>query len=94
MCIYIHTYIYVYIYTYIYIYIYVYIYTYIGEGNGNPLQYFCLENPINSVERQKDMTLEEEPLRSEGIQYATGEKQRAMTNNCRQHEVAGIKFQK
>ena len=45
-----------------------------GEGNGNPFQYSCLENPINSAERQKDMTVEEEPLRSEGVLYATGEK--------------------
>ena len=29
-----------------------------GEGNGKPLQYFCLENPINSMKRQKDRTLE------------------------------------
>ena len=29
-----------------------------GEGNGKPLQYSCLENPMNSIKRQKDMTLE------------------------------------
>ena len=27
-----------------------------GEGNGKPLQYSCLENPMNSVKRQKDRT--------------------------------------
>ena len=27
-----------------------------GEGNGKPLQYSCLENPINSMKRQKDIT--------------------------------------
>ena len=26
-----------------------------GEGNGKPLQYSCLENPMNSMKRQKDM---------------------------------------
>ena len=28
-----------------------------GEGNGKPLQYSCLENPMKSMKRQKDMTL-------------------------------------
>ena len=28
-----------------------------GEGNGKPLQYSCLENPMNSMKRQKDRTL-------------------------------------
>ena len=40
----------------------------LGEGNGKPLQYSCLENPMNSMKRQKDMTLEDEPPRSVGIQ--------------------------
>jgi len=44
-----------------------------GRGNGNPLQYFCWENPMNSMIRQKDMILEDELPRSEGAQYATGE---------------------
>ena len=44
-----------------------------GEGNGKPLQYSCLENHIN---RQKDMTLKDEFLRSVGDQYAPGEKWR------------------
>ena len=43
-----------------------------GRGNGNPLQYSCRENPINSMIRQKDMILEDEFPRSEGAQYATG----------------------
>ena len=43
------------------------------EGNGKPLQYSCLENPMNSMKRQKDKTLKEELLRSVAIQYATGE---------------------
>ena len=31
-----------------------------GEGNGKPLQYSCLENPINGMKRQKDRTLKVE----------------------------------
>ena len=31
-----------------------------GEGNGKPLQYSCLENPMNSVKMQKDRTLKDE----------------------------------
>ena len=34
-----------------------------GEEKGKPLQYSCLENPLNTMERQKDKTLEDEPLR-------------------------------
>ena len=30
------------------------------EGNGKPLQYSCLENPMNSMKRQKDRTLKDE----------------------------------
>ena len=44
-----------------------------GEGNGKPLQYSCLENPMNNIKRQKDRTLNDELLRSVGAQYATGE---------------------
>ena len=52
-----------------------------GEGNGKPFQYSCLENPMNSKKRQKDRTLEDETPRSESVQYATGEEQRAVTNS-------------
>ena len=45
----------------------------IGEGNGKRLQYSCLENPMNSMERQKDRTLKDELPRSVGAQYATGD---------------------
>ena len=31
-----------------------------GEGNGKPLQYCCLENPMNSMKRQNDRILKEE----------------------------------
>ena len=44
-----------------------------GEGNGKPLQYSWLENPMNSMKRQKDRTLKDELPRSVGAQYATGE---------------------
>ena len=47
-----------------------------GEGNGKPLQYSCLENPMNSMKRQNNRTLKDELPRSVGAQYATGEEQR------------------
>ena len=47
-----------------------------GEGNGKPLQYSCLENPMNSMKRQKDMTMKDKLPRSVGAQYATGEEWR------------------
>ena len=54
-----------------------------GEGNGKPLQYSCLENPMNSMKRQKDKTLKNELSRSVGAPYATGEQWR---NNSRKNE--------
>ena len=54
-----------------------------GEGNGKPLQYSCLENPMNSVKRQNDRILEEELPGSVGAQYATGDQWR---NNSRKTE--------
>ena len=57
-----------------------------GEGNVKPLQYSCLENPMNSMKRQKDRTLKDEPLpRSIGVQYTTGVQQR---NSSRRNEEA------
>ena len=47
-----------------------------GAGNGKPLQYSCLENPMNSMKRQKDRTLKNELPRSVGAQYATGDQWR------------------
>ena len=35
---------------------------------------------MNNMKRQKDTTLEDEPLRLEGNQYATGEEWRELTN--------------
>ena len=54
-----------------------------GEGNGRPLQYSCLENPMNSMKRQKYRTLKDELPRSVGAQYATGGQWR---NNSRRNE--------
>ena len=54
-----------------------------GEGNGKPLQYSCLENPINSMKRQKDRTLKDELPRSVGAQYVTGDQWR---NKSRKNE--------
>ena len=54
-----------------------------GEGNGKPFQYFCLENAMNRMKRQKDRTLKDELPRSLGAQYATGDQWR---NNSRKNE--------
>ena len=54
-----------------------------GEGNGKPLQYSCLENPMDSMKRQKGTTLKDELPRSVGVQYATGDHWR---NNSRKNE--------
>ena len=54
-----------------------------GEGKGKPLQYSCLENPMNSMKRQNDRILKEELPRSVGAQYATEDQQR---NNSRKDE--------
>ena len=54
-----------------------------GEGNGKPLQYSCLENPMNSWKRQNDRILKEELPRSVGAQYATEDQWR---NNSRKNE--------
>ena len=63
-----------------------------GGGNGNPFQYSCRENPMNSMKRQKDTTLEGEPVKFRGVQYTTGEEPRAITNSSRKNEVAGPKW--
>ena len=54
-----------------------------GEGKGKPLQYSCLENPMNSMKRQKDRTLEDELPRWIGAQNATGDNWR---NHSRKNE--------
>ena len=57
-----------------------------GEGNGKPLQYSCLLNPMNSMKRQNERILKEELPRSVGAQYATGDQWR---NNSRKNEGMG-----
>ena len=54
-----------------------------GEGNGKPLQHSCRKNPMNSMKRQKDMTLKDELPRLVGAQYVTREEWR---NNSRKNE--------
>ena len=53
------------------------------EGDGKPLQDSCLENPTNSMKRQKDTTLKDELPGSTGAKYATGEEWK---NNSRKNE--------
>ena len=59
-----------------------------GEGNGKPLQYSCLENPMNCMEKPKDRTLKDELPRSVGGQYVTGEQRR---NNSKKNEETASK---
>ena len=54
-----------------------------GEGKGKPLQNSCLENTMNSMKRQNNMTLKEKLLRLVGAQYATGDQWR---NHSRKNE--------
>ena len=54
-----------------------------GEGNGKPLEYSCLENPMNSMKRQNDRILKEELPRLVGAQNTTGDQWR---NNSRKNE--------
>ena len=54
-----------------------------GDRKGKPLQYSCLENPMNSMKRQKDRTLKDELPRLVGAQYAPGDQRR---NNSRKNE--------
>ena len=59
-----------------------------GEGNVKPLQYSCLENPMNSIKRKNDRISKEELPRSLGAQYATGHQWR---NNSRKNERMELK---
>ena len=56
-----------------------------GEGNSNPLQHSCLENPKNCVKRQNDMVQKDQLPRSVGAQNAPGEEQ---TNSYRRKKNA------
>ena len=68
-----------------------------GEGNGKPLQYSCLVDPMNSMKRQKVRTLKDEFPRSVGAQYATGDQWRThsrkneeMEPKQKQHPVVDV----
>ena len=68
-----------------------------GEGNGKPLQDSCLENPMNTMKRQKDMTLKDELPRPVGAQYATvkewrnkSRKNEEMEPKQKQHPVVDV----
>ena len=68
-----------------------------GEGNGKPLQYSCLENPMNSMKRQIDRTLKDELPRLVGAQYAAGDqwrnnsvKNEGMEPKEKQHPVVDV----
>ena len=70
-----------------------------GEGNGKPLQYSCLENPMNSMKRKNDRILKEELPRSVSAQYATGDqwrnnsrKDEEMEPKQKQHPVVDVSF--
>ena len=54
-----------------------------GEGNGKPIQYSCLEDPMNNMKRQKDRILKEELPKLVSAQYATRDQWR---NNSRKNE--------
>ena len=61
-----------------------------GEENGKPLQYSCPENAMNSMKRQKAMTLKDKcPPRLVGVQYVTGEEQR---DSLRKNEESEAKW--
>ena len=59
-----------------------------GEGNGKPLQYSCLENPMNSMKRQNDRILKGELPGSVGAQYTTGDQWK---KNSRKDEETELK---
>ena len=66
-----------------------------GEGNGTPLQYSWLENPMNSMKRQKDRTLKDELPRSVGAQYGAqwrnnSRKNEGMKPKQKQHPVVDV----
>ena len=67
------------------------------EKGKKPLQYLCLENPMNSMKRQKDRTLKDELPRLVGAQHATGDqwrnstrKKEEMESKQKQHPVVDM----
>ena len=64
------------------------------KGNGKPLQYSCLENPMNGMKRQKYRTLKDELPKSVGAQYATGDQWRNKNEKTelkkKQHPIVDV----
>ena len=61
-----------------------------GEGKSKPLQYSCLENPVNSIKRQKDRTLKDE-LSSTGDPWRNNSrKNEEMEPNQKQHPIVDV----
>ena len=58
-----------------------------------PAPVFLPGESHNSMKRQKGTKQEEESARLEGVQYATGEEQRALAKSSSKNEVAGPKRQ-
>ena len=58
-----------------------------GERSGKSLYCSCLENPVNSMKRQKDMTLKDELPRLVGAPYATGEEWRKISRKTEEAEL-------
>jgi len=65
-----------------------------GEANAKPLQYACLENPMNTMKKQHDRILKEELPRSVSAQYATGDqwrkKNEGMNPKQKQHPLVDV----
>ena len=64
-----------------------------GEGNDKLLQYFCLENPMNIMKRQKDRTLKDELPNLVDTQYATGEEWRNNSKRMKRQSQSKNKTQ-
>ena len=60
-----------------------------GEVNGKPLQHSCFGNPMDSMKRQKDITLKHEFLRLVGDQYAAGEEWKITPERMKQLSQSG-----
>ena len=58
-----------------------------GKRNGKPLQYSCLKNPVNSMKRQKDRTLKDEPPRSVDLWRNNSRKNEETEPKQKQHPV-------
>ena len=59
-----------------------------GKGLANHFSILTLRTPMNSMKRQKDMTLKDELPTSAGAQYAAREKRR---KNSRKNEETQLK---